>query len=154
MLTPETIIELIKFAALAMSVDPSSLSAMPEVMRILPAEIPQIICVGKTGEDEEKCFRSAYHIAAIYVPSTNKVYYAPLLSPETRLIDRSYILHELVHYIQGPIKDLNCDQLKAREYEAYSIQDQYNFKIGEVKTDFAGKFQNRFECHDNESSKH
>ena len=56
------------------------------------------------------------------------------LSPETDLVHRSILLHELVHYLQeingaGASMD-ECDRWLYREREAYRLQNQYLGLIG------------------------
>ena len=89
------------------------LVALPEIIRVPHARIEEIVCRAKCAA------------LAVYRPGEG-IYLDDSLKPETRLFDRSILLHELVHYVQdmsGAHGDMKpCMRWYQREQEAYAIQ--------------------------------
>jgi hypothetical protein len=88
----------------------------PAVVRVARADIERTICQGPCP------------VKAWYLPNEGIFLDADLM-PETNLIDRSILLHELVHFLQ----DINgegegmdpCERWLNREREAYALQNRY-----------------------------
>jgi hypothetical protein len=94
---------------------------MPRVSKIARAEIERTICSGP-------CPVKAWHMpeGGIFLDGS--------LTPETDLVHRSILLHELVHYLQeingeGASMD-ECNRWLHREQEAYRLQNQYLGLVG------------------------
>jgi hypothetical protein len=94
---------------------------MPRVSKVSRAEIERTICSGP-------CPVKAWHLpeAGIFIDDK--------LTPETDLVHRSILLHELVHYLQdvngeGASMD-ECGRWLQREREAYWLQNQYLALVG------------------------
>lgn len=84
----------------------------PRVVAIEPAELQQRVC----GQ--------ACRVYAWYAPD-GMIYLDSRLNPETSIMAKSVLVHELVHHIQrmrlgGPAAD--CDEWARREREAFGIQ--------------------------------
>jgi hypothetical protein len=93
----------------------------PPVTKVSRAEIERTICSGP-------CPVKAWHMPG------EGIFMDDRLSPETDLVHRSILLHELVHYLQeingaGASMD-ECDRWLYREREAYRLQNQYLGLIG------------------------
>ena len=93
----------------------------PHVSKVSRAEIERTICSGP-------CAVKAWHL-----PDTG-IFIDASLSPETNLVHRSILLHELVHFLQevngeGAGMD-ECGRWLHREREAYWLQNQYLSQIG------------------------
>jgi len=96
-------------------------SAAPRVTKVSRAEIERTICSGP-------CPVKAWHMPG------DGIFMDDRLTPETDLVHRSILLHELVHYLQeingtGAAMD-ECDRWLDREREAYRLQNQYLGLIG------------------------
>jgi len=96
-------------------------SSTPPVTKVSRAEIERTICNGP-------CPVKAWHMPG------EGIFMDDRLSPETDLVHRSILLHELVHYLQeingeGASMD-ECDRWLYREREAYRLQNQYLGLIG------------------------
>jgi hypothetical protein len=96
-------------------------STAPPVTKVSRAEIERTICNGP-------CPVKAWHMPG------EGIFMDDRLSPETDLVHRSILLHELVHYLQdingqGASMD-ECDRWLSREREAYRLQNQYLGLIG------------------------
>ena len=93
----------------------------PRVTKVSRAEIEHTICNGP-------CPVKAYHLpqAGIFMDDN--------LTPETNLVHRSILLHELVHFLQdvnGEYASMDeCGRWLEREREAYWLQNQYLALIG------------------------
>jgi len=96
-------------------------STTPRVTKVSRAEIERTICNGP-------CPVKAWHMPG------EGIFMDDRLSPETDLVHRSILLHELVHYLQeihGEAASLDeCDRWLHREREAYRLQNQYLGLIG------------------------
>src|SRR4030095_6258406 len=94
----------------------------PRVSRVSRAEIERTICRGP-------CPVKAYHL-----PETG-IFLDDKLNPETDLVHRSILLHELVHFLQevnGEYASMDeCGRWLEREREAYWLQNQYLSLIGD-----------------------
>ena len=96
----------------------------PVVVRLSPQELNQLACKGS-------CSVLGHYAGG------KEVYLDSRLAPETNLFDRSVLLHELVHYLQGlqgehlekPAESAfdaeQCRLWYKREREAYTIQEAY-----------------------------
>src|SRR5262249_19542141 len=98
----------------------------PRVTKVSRAEIERTICSGP-------CPVKAWHMPG------EGIFMDDRLTPETDLVHRSILLHELVHYLQeingtGASMD-ECDRWLYREREAYRLQQQYLRLIGNSTTD-------------------
>lgn len=88
----------------------------PQVSRVSRAHIESTICRGKCT------------VQAWYLPDEG-IFLEDSLQPETNLVHRSILLHELIHFVQ----DLNaegasmnaCERWLHREREAYRMQNEY-----------------------------
>lgn len=93
----------------------------PRVSKVSRAEIERTVCSGP-------CPVKAWHLpeAGIFIDDS--------LMPETDLVHRSILLHELVHFLQdvnGEGAGLDeCGRWLQREREAYWLQNQYLALIG------------------------
>jgi hypothetical protein len=96
-------------------------NATPRVSKVSRAEIERTICSGP-------CPVKAWHLpeAGIFIDDS--------LTPETNLVHRSILLHELVHFLQevnGEYASMDeCGRWLEREREAYWLQNQYLALIG------------------------
>jgi len=97
-------------------------ATMPHITRVSRAEIERSICSGP-------CMVKAW-----YVPDEG-VFFDESLTPETNLIHRSILLHELVHFVQeanGEAEGLDpCHRWVQREQQAYELQARYLALIGD-----------------------
>lgn len=96
-------------------------SAAPLVTKVSRGEIERTICSGP-------CPVKAWHMPG------EGIFMDDRLTPETDLVHRSILLHELVHYLQeingaGASMD-ECDRWLYREREAYRLQNQYLGLVG------------------------
>ena len=96
-------------------------STTPPITKVSRAEIERTICSGP-------CPVKAWHMPG------EGIFMDERLTPETDLVHRSILLHELVHYLQeingdGASMD-ECDRWLHREREAYRLQNQYLGLIG------------------------
>lgn len=145
MIPREIIIEMAQFVLLTMG-QTANLDNLPEVKAVSPTEIAEVICATTPPEKLDSCLPKARNLGALYIPRTNTLYYnSVFLKIESNPVHRSYIPHELAHWVQGPVESLNCEQLKKRETEAYIVQDAY-LKTQGIEMNFAEKFQERFKC--------
>ena len=90
--------------------------ALPSVLQVPQHVIEEKVC-------EEPC-----NVTAAYIPREG-IYLAGNLDPLHEPLDRSALLHELVHYLQqGHPKFASmapCDRERAKEQEAYALQNAY-----------------------------
>lgn len=127
------------------AVDPNNL---PDVRAVSNFEMAAAVCEPVAEAQKDACMARASHLGAAYVPAKKAVYYnAMLIKPMINLVHRSYLIHELVHFTQGPVDNLTCDQLKQREIEAYHVQDAF-LRANEQASNFEEKFKKVFKCND------
>jgi hypothetical protein len=116
--------------------------ALPEVIRVPHERIEAIVCNAKCGA------------LAVYRPGEG-IYLDERLKPETKLFDRSILLHELVHYVQDMSDEHGdmrpCQRWYHREQEAYAIQKIFLFMTGSPTR--VGYSANKSTC-DDESKAH
>jgi hypothetical protein len=90
--------------------------ALPPVFQVSQYAIEAKVC-------DEPC-----NVSAAYIPREG-IYLAGNLDPIREPLDRSALLHELVHYLQqGHPKFaglLPCERERSKEQEAYAIQNAY-----------------------------
>ena len=93
----------------------------PRISRISRAQIEQTICRGPCT------------LRAWYLPEEG-IFLDESLRPETDLVHRSILLHELVHFVQDVNSEAAsmdaCHRWLYREQEAYELQNQYLALIG------------------------
>jgi hypothetical protein len=96
-------------------------SATPRVSKVSRAEIERTVCNGP-------CPVKAWHVPG------EGIFLDDSLMPETNLVHRSILFHELVHYLQeanGADASMDeCERWLHREREAYGLQNQYLGLIG------------------------
>ena len=89
---------------------------------------------------------------AAYLPREG-IYLSANLDPVRDPLDRSALLHELVHYLQqGHAKFEGmeaCARERAKEQEAYAIQNAYLASVGSAERVV---FYDDFDCGDEESA--
>jgi hypothetical protein len=97
-----------------------SSKALPTITLVTQDEINQVVC-------KKPCA-----VRAAYMPDRG-VLLAETLDPVNVPLDRSILVHELVHYLQeinNRFSDLTpCKRWFQREHEAYAVQNQYLYKI-------------------------
>jgi len=150
MIPREMIVEMVQFILLTLPGSSVNLNNLPEVVGVAPIEMAQTVCASVDPEKTQGCMSRAASISAAYVRKEKKVYYnAFIIHPESSGgLGKSYLVHELVHWKQDvDFSTLTCDQLKEKELEAYRVQDAYLASF-DVKSNFAGKFGERFVCND------
>lgn len=94
---------------------------------------------------EAKVCDEPCNVTAAYIPGDG-IYLSHHLDPEHDLHDRATLLHELVHHLQqghprfATLK--GCSRERAKEAEAYAIQNAYVAGAGSVQrwTFFEGEF--------------
>jgi hypothetical protein len=90
--------------------------ALPAIFQVPQHAIEAKVC-------DEPC-----NVSAVYVPREG-IYLAANLDPIREPLDRSALLHELVHYLQqGQPKFAGlapCERERSKEEEAYAIQNAY-----------------------------
>jgi len=152
MIPREAILEMVQFIVLTLHGAPANIDKLPEVVAVSPSEMARTICVSVPQEQMQGCTNRAAAISAAYVRKDNKVYYnAFILHPETGVLGKSYIIHELTHWYQDvDFGTLTCLQIKEKELEAYRVQDTYlaSFDANFMPGKFAAKFGEKFVCHD------
>ncbi len=94
--------------------------AVPIAIRLAPGEIQRHVC----PERPSTCTR----VAAAYNIGRREIIYHHALDPRS-LIDRSYLVHELVHSLQhrefGAKINTSCQTILDNEREAYKVQALY-----------------------------
>jgi hypothetical protein len=94
---------------------------LPRIYRVPRAELENYVCGTHCG------------IQAWYKPGDG-IFLDDTLQPETNLMHRSILLHELVHYFQDVAGSYgersSCERWFQREIDAYSIQNRYLGVIG------------------------
>ena len=108
---------------------------LPRVYRLPQLQLEAKVC-------DEPC-----NVSAAYVPREG-VYLAENLDPVNDPSDRAALLHELVHYLQqGHPKFAHmtpCARERAKEEEAYAIQNAYLAEIGSRER--AVFYDSEFDC--------
>jgi hypothetical protein len=103
---------------------------------------------------EAKVCEEPCNVTATYVPREG-IYLAENLDPVHDPRDRAALLHELVHYLQqGHLKFAHmapCEREKAKEQEAYAIQNAYLEMIGSQER--AVFYDGEFDCDDERSAR-
>jgi hypothetical protein len=95
-------------------------------------ELPPIFQVPQHVLEAKVC-DAPCNVTAAYVPREG-IYLAGNLDPVREPLDRSALLHELVHYLQqghakfAPLA--GCERERAKEQEAYAIQNAYLARLG------------------------
>jgi hypothetical protein len=94
-------------------------------------ELPAISMVSQDEINRVVC-KKPCAVRAAYIPDRG-VLLADNLDPLNVPLDRSILVHELVHYLQeinNRYSDLTpCKRWFQREHEAYAVQNQYLYKI-------------------------
>ncbi|HTS52355.1 MAG TPA: hypothetical protein VMH26_03695 [Burkholderiales bacterium] len=129
-------------------IDRSQIDSMPELVDSLldtitklsnyrkPNTTPRVTKVSRSEIERTLCGRPC-PVKAWHVPGEG-IFIDDSLAPETDLIHRSILLHELVHFLQ----DINaegaalgeCDRWLHREREAYTLQNQYLALVGNSRS--------------------
>lgn len=109
------------FDTIAKLSDYSKPDSRPRVIKVSRAEIERTICSGP-------CPIKAWHVPG------EGIFLDESLRPETDLVHRSILFHELVHFLQdinaeGASMD-ECERWLYREREAYQLQNQYLALVG------------------------
>jgi hypothetical protein len=98
----------------------------------IPKDPPHIYRVPRFEMENYVCSNNC-SIQAWYKPGDG-IFLLDTLQPETNLMHRSILLHEMVHYFQdmsGAYGDRSsCERWFQREIDAYSIQNRYLGVIG------------------------
>lgn len=94
----------------------------PPIHKVPRAEIERTICHGPC------------QVKAWYLPDEG-IFIDDALTPESDLVHRSILLHELVHFLQdvnaeGASMD-DCERWLHREQEAYRLQNHYLSLVGD-----------------------
>jgi hypothetical protein len=98
----------------------------------VPKEPPRVYRVPRAEMENYVC-GSNCNIQAWYKPGDG-IFLVDTLQPETNLMHRSILLHELVHYFQDTALTYGdrstCERWFQREIDAYDIQNRYLGVIG------------------------
>jgi hypothetical protein len=98
----------------------------------VPKEAPRIYRVPRAEMENYVCGNNC-NIQAWYKPGDG-IFLVDTLKPETDLMHRSILLHELVHYFQDTAGTYGgrstCERWFQREIDAYNIQNRYLGVIG------------------------
>jgi hypothetical protein len=98
-----------------------------------PDVFPMVQRVPHSQIERDYCSGACPVVKAIYEPEKG-VYIDNRLNLERSVIDRSILLHELVHHMQavtGRYSQLSpCERREAEEGEAFAIQNAYLVKMG------------------------
>jgi hypothetical protein len=94
--------------------------SLPPIALVTQDEINRVVC-------KKPCA-----VRAAYIPERG-VLLSETLDPINEPLDRSILLHELVHYLQeinNRYSDMTpCKRWFQREHEAYAVQNQYLYRI-------------------------
>jgi len=97
-----------------------------------PETLPPVFLLSQNLIEAKVC-EEPCNVTAAYVPREG-IYLAENLDPVHKPRDRAALLHELVHYLQqGHPKFAHmkpCERERAKEREAYAIQNAYLERIG------------------------
>jgi hypothetical protein len=98
-------------------------------------------------EIEAKICEAPCNVSAAYLPREG-IFLSGNLDPVREPMDRAALLHELVHYLQqGHPKFENlrgCERERAKEVEAYAIQNAYLASIG--RKERVAFYDGEFDC--------
>ena len=125
-------------------IDRNQIDSMPELVENLldtlarlssytkPADRPAIHKVSRAQIESSIC-SGPCPVKAWHMPGEG-IFLDDSLAPESNLVDRSILLHELVHFLQeidgkGAAAD-ECGRWLEREREAYELQNQYLALVG------------------------
>lgn len=93
-----------------------------------PANFPNVAQVTHQELERHACGGKCTMVEAAYVPQEG-IFVDSRLDPLNNEMDRSILLHELVHHVQavtGRYADLNaCERRQKEESEAFAIQNGY-----------------------------
>jgi hypothetical protein len=99
------------------------------------------------SELEAKVCEQPCNVSAAYIPHQG-IFLAGHLDPRRDPFDRAALLHELVHYLQqGHPKFAHlhgCDRERAKEREAYALQNAYLAKLHEARR--VTFYENELDC--------
>ena len=111
-----------------------------------PETLPPVFLLRQNLIEAKVC-EEPCNVTAAYVPREG-IYLAENLDPAHEAGDRAALLHELVHYLQqGHPKFAHmkpCEREKAKEQEAYAIQNAYLEMIGSQER--AVFYDGEFDC--------
>jgi hypothetical protein len=118
-----------------------------------PAELPQVFQLPQPVIEAKVCDEPC-NVSAAYSPREG-IYLAENLDPVHEPMDRSVLLHELVHYLQqGHPKFAHmtgCERERAKEQEANDIQNAYLAMINAAQR--AVFYDGEFDCGGTESAR-
>jgi Domain of unknown function (DUF6647) len=101
---------------------------------------------------EQKVCDAPCNVRAAYIPREG-IYLSGNLDPVHDPLDRSALLHELVHYLQqghAKFEGMDpCERERAKEQEAYAIQNAYLTTLGSPERVV---FYDDFECESDSAS--
>jgi hypothetical protein len=107
--------------------------AAPAVQFVPQADIAQAVCGRPCG------------VRAYYLPEKG-IFLDAALRPEEDVVARSILFHEIVHHVQHHTNRYSdqpeCDRVKNREREAYTLQNQYLMS----NQAFVQMASSRFDC--------
>jgi hypothetical protein len=93
-----------------------------------PEDFPNVAQVSHQELERHACGGKCTMVKAAYVPEQG-IFVDSRLDPLNNVMDRSILLHELVHHVQavtGRYADLNeCERRQSEEAEAFAIQNGY-----------------------------
>jgi hypothetical protein len=93
---------------------------LPELLALSPDELAQRVCPEQPGHCRT--------LVAVYDTERRQVLYRNTLDLRDET-DQSFIVHELVHYLQhlrdGDALFASCEQVLAAETAAYAVQNRY-----------------------------
>ena len=94
-----------------------------------PATYPRVRQVTRVELEREACEgRKCRFVKAAYVPEKG-LFMDNALNPQANVMDRSILLHEIVHHFQASTRRYahltDCERARAEEEEAYAIQNAY-----------------------------
>ena len=92
-----------------------------------PLEVPQIVALDPVEISETLCDGKFCTAVAYYDETTKTIYYDERIDLKKEHGGRSFIVHEMVHYIQDKMGKLvtaqqNCESRIELEREAYRVQ--------------------------------
>jgi hypothetical protein len=128
---PELMQDLLRWAGKLSGLDPPA--ALPALTALSEAELARRVC-----PDEPRHCRT---LIAVYDTDRTEILYRNTLDLRDET-DQSYLVHELVHYLQhrrdGDALFADCPRVMQAEFEAYAAQNRYlaHFKqwrrVGEI----------------------
>jgi hypothetical protein len=113
----------------------SLLSAVETIAKYeAPAAFPQVRQVTRTELEREACGgQRCRFVKAAYVPEKG-LYLENVLDPQASVMDRSILLHELVHHLQASTQRYahlaECERRREEEREAFAVQNAYLAQSG------------------------